>query len=234
MSAGKNPYLRYRIIHQCLKGTARTCWSAKDLLKKLADNDLSIEDRTLKEDIRDMRFNETLGYFAPIIYSHFHKGYSYSDPDYTIDSFEITDDELRALKVVSDILRSNTRLKLFEDFTSAVTKILRRSLKFDKRFVIEHQGINFGLEIDGLYSEMLEFFIEPVITQKPVAVELCHDNYGHTTDVVHPYYLKHYQSKWYILVYSQMQKQIFHYELHEFRGARVIEENFIPIKSILS
>jgi hypothetical protein len=55
---------------------------ADDCYEKL-DNEVSL--RTIENDICAMRYNEGLGYYAPIENDHSRKGYVYTDTDYSID-----------------------------------------------------------------------------------------------------------------------------------------------------
>jgi len=52
--------------------------------------------RTIAEDIRAMRNDEYLGYFAPIKYDRYKNGYYYEYPDYSIDNIPINNEELQA------------------------------------------------------------------------------------------------------------------------------------------
>ena len=66
MPVGKYPYIRYRIIDECLRSKNKNFWSMQDFLERLARKDICVSDRTVKTDLWFMRFDPQLGYNAPI------------------------------------------------------------------------------------------------------------------------------------------------------------------------
>jgi len=65
----------------------------------------------MKEDTR-------LGYYAPIEYDSKLKAYKYSDPDYSINNFSLTSEEINALQFYAECLQVFSGYKLFDSYTS--------------------------------------------------------------------------------------------------------------------
>jgi hypothetical protein len=92
----KRPLFRYKVINRCLRSKSKKHWTSQELLKKLREDDLPVELRTLRRDIQEMCSDPRLGYLAPIKYSKKHEGYYYENSDYTIE-LNMTPNELDVL-----------------------------------------------------------------------------------------------------------------------------------------
>ena len=101
MPQTKNPHLRYRLIDDLLRNLRKE-YNFNDLLEaiinKLLDQDqLTIRERQLRKDIKDMRSD--IGFSAPVEAnnSRKHPIYSYSDPDFSIKENALNPQELAKL-----------------------------------------------------------------------------------------------------------------------------------------
>src|SRR5687767_7045079 len=124
MGAGKQPVLRYRILHSCFASKQRY-WTIEELQKRLASDDHFITDRMIKNDIYDMRYNEQVGYHAPISYCKRNKGYHYTDPNFTLDGVPLNEDEVRSLSIVVNLLKQFKGAQFVRLFEGAVDKVVR-------------------------------------------------------------------------------------------------------------
>jgi len=101
MPANKNALIRYKTIDRCLRNRYRR-WTIDDLVDACSDALYDMEGiakgiskRTVQADIQIMR-SDKLGYFAPIeVYDN--KFYRYADPDYSITTAAITDEDYDAV-----------------------------------------------------------------------------------------------------------------------------------------
>ncbi|MDP1621278.1 MAG: hypothetical protein Q8M08_02960 [Bacteroidales bacterium] len=88
MPANKYALIRYRVINRCLKDFQ---FASMDKLIQVCEDALSmspISERTIYQDLKDMREDDQLGYNAPIKLNR-DKGYYYDDPDYSIDNIPL-------------------------------------------------------------------------------------------------------------------------------------------------
>jgi hypothetical protein len=79
-------------------------WQKEELLQKFQEIDLNVNMRTLSRDLEDMRYDDRLGYNAPINFCRRNGGYFYRDENYSID-LNFGPKELEALKVLMEFLR---------------------------------------------------------------------------------------------------------------------------------
>jgi predicted DNA-binding transcriptional regulator YafY len=95
----KRPFFRYKVINRCLKSKTKRYWSMEDFLKKLLENDLVVNLRTLRRDIYEMRYDQLLGFNAPIAFSRKNGGYYYTDESFSIE-LEFGPAEFAALRTL--------------------------------------------------------------------------------------------------------------------------------------
>lgn len=88
MPTAKSMLCRYQIINMCLSSKVKRYWSQHALIAKLADNDICVSRRTLMHDIDAMRYDQRLGYNAPIVFCKANKGFYYNQEDYSINKLD--------------------------------------------------------------------------------------------------------------------------------------------------
>src|SRR6056297_2613099 len=99
-----NAYIRYRVINSMLKNGGRANISEMIHACEEALDIHPIGKRTIEADIYAMRYDDRLGFEAPIEYNRTLRVYHYSDPDYSIDRFPINEEEIQTLRFAATIL----------------------------------------------------------------------------------------------------------------------------------
>ncbi len=206
MGAGKNPYLRYRIIHSCLSDPRKKFWSIQHLIDRMLEHDLTVDKRSIERDIEMMRYDQQLGYFAPIAYNRKEKGYYYTSAHFSLEKLPLNEDDLQALSLAANILHQYKSAKLVQQFEGMVDRLSKMVAHLrqpnNKLIAFEH----------SLYYKGREYFdaLLQAITQRQA---LCisylkfdaTENHEH---VFHPYFLKEYRDRWYALGYSEARESI--------------------------
>lgn len=201
MPLNKEALIRYRVINRCLVDfkyvskarLTRACEEALDIAP--------IGERTIDQDIHDMRHDRGLGFYAPINFSREHNGYYYGDPSYSIDSIPLNEEELEALSFASTMLEQYRHIDLFSTFTGAVQKIveavnIRRMLKSESSYsFVQFESVP---EMKG--NELLKPVIEAI--RDRTVLEILHQRFDSDKayrHIVHPYLLKEYRNRWYLI-----------------------------------
>lgn len=125
MPLTKSAFCRYQIINGCLTSKAKRYWSQFDLLHKLEENDIYVSRRTLMIDIEAMRFDERLGYRAPIEFCKRNEGYYYTDEDYSISKLNLTTEEIETLVLASSLIKPYDGLTCLKNFPTIIEKIVK-------------------------------------------------------------------------------------------------------------
>jgi predicted DNA-binding transcriptional regulator YafY len=201
MPVNRNALIRYRTIDNCLKNRYRR-WTLEDLVEACSDTlyeyegiDKGVSKRTVQMDIQMMR-SDKLGYNAPIIVAE-KKYYSYEDPEYSITNIPLTDQDLDKLSEVVEILRQFKGFSHFQELSGMVQRLENKiyAAKTNQEPVIDFEKND---NLKGL--EYIETLYQAII--KKCAVELCYQSFkarSASTFHFHPYYLKEYRNRWFVI-----------------------------------
>jgi predicted DNA-binding transcriptional regulator YafY len=210
MSLGKNPVLRYRIINSCFTNKQQRYWSLQELINKLADHDLIVERRSIERDLESMRHDDRVGYHAPIAFCRKNKGYHYTDPDYSIDKLPLSAEDVEAFELIVESFKrfkGAEVLSQVEGMFDKLDKVVMGKLKPRRNSDVSYTVVDFekmpyckGIEhFDSLY--------QAIIKQQPLNVSYRKfDNEKTTMHLFHPYLLKEYKFRWYVLGFSERRR----------------------------
>jgi predicted DNA-binding transcriptional regulator YafY len=202
MGAGKNPYLRYRIIHSCLSNKQHRYWTLQQLVEKLDTHDLPVDKRSVERDLETMRHDERLGYHAPIAYDRKEKGYHYTDPHFSIDKIPLTEEDLQALSLAANILNQYKGAKVVQQFEGMVDKLGKavnhlRQPQNNKLIAFENTPYYKG-------HDFFDAILKAISDQQPLCITYRKfDSHQNDAHVLHPYFLKEYRGRWYVLGHSE-------------------------------
>lgn len=210
MPTNKEALIRYRVINRCLielKYVSRArliqaCEEALDIAP--------IGERTINQDIHDMREDERLGYLAPIAFSREKSAYYYEDPDYSIDKIPINSEEMNALSFASSLLQQFKEVDILRTFSAAVNKISdaihihRLQQKTEISDYIQFETVPF---FKG--SEHLKTLAENIAAKEVIVLNHQRFDAENTRKhIVHPYFLKEYRNRWYLIALDNELKEL--------------------------
>jgi predicted DNA-binding transcriptional regulator YafY len=202
MATNKNALIRYRIIDSCLTSKHKKHWSIPEFIEKIAEQDTMVEKRTIEQDLQAMRNDERLNFNAPIAYCHINRGYYYTDPNYTIGTVPLTNDDFDLLTLAINILQQYMGTPIAAQFKGVVDKlgkVLSHLKRPDKHNIIDFEGSPFYKGHD---------FFEPVYqaADKKQPVHITYKKFDDAEErehVFHPYFMKEFRNRWYVLGYSE-------------------------------
>ena len=222
MPKNKEALIRYRVINKCLLDkTYVTRQELKEACEKALDI-CPIGERTIDADIYAMRNDDRLGYHAPIIMNR-GRGYYYEDPGYSIDNIPLNEDELESIIFASKLLEQFKGVEIFEKFTGSVQKLVnavnvyRHNDEDTYRNFIEFEKVD---EAKG--TEFLEPLIDALKNGKVLSIEYkTFTAKKKTVNTIHPYLLKEYRNRWYLIGYNEKYSGIRTYSLDRFVSLEV-------------
>lgn len=199
MPTNSNASLRYRILDRCFSNTHRK-YTIDDLLdivnEKLCDKGkCSISMRQLRKDIQDMR--DRVMYDAPI--KAYPLGgrkcyYRYSDPDFSIFNNELSLEEVENLHATIDMLGKYRGIPAYAWLEEVVSNLeCRFGIKANAENLVSFEQ-NEQLKGIGFLSEV----IEAAINHQPLDIDYCTFNGKEIKMLVHPYYIKQYNGRWFL------------------------------------
>ncbi len=225
MAVTKNALIRYKTIDKCLQNQYRE-WTLEDLihacsqaLYEFEGRDVNVSRRTIQMDLQLMR-SDKLGYNAPIeVYDK--KFYRYAEPDYSITNIPLTESDMGVLSETMAMLKQFQDFSLFGEFKGIFNKLEDKIYtKKNIRGAIIHLDKNEGLKgleyLDELYQSILKEMVV-ILTYKSFKAR-------HPKVIVfHPYLLKEYNNRWFVLGKPHAEEQLLTLALDRIMG---IDYNF--------
>lgn len=236
MPKNKEALIRYRVINRCIRDyTYVTKMQLVEACEKALDIS-PIGERTIDGDIHSMRNDNGLGYYSPIKFDRNRKAYYYDPSDYSIDNIPLNDDELQSLTFAATLLDQFKNVEIFSKFTGSVQKIvdavnIRRVQ--DEKGKLDFVDFEKAPFVKG--SEFLDLIIK-AIRQKQVlkiTYHAFHSEKDHHHDI-HPYLLKEYRNRWYLIGFHDYFREIRIYGLDRIVSIKenpklaYIKSNFSP------
>jgi len=208
MAVNKDALVRYKILDACFRNTGRK-YSAKDLieecnkaLQEIYPNGNGISRRQLYYDIAFMESTEGWGIELNRIRDGNKIFLSYTDPSFSINNMPLNELEISHLKTAIEILSQFKGMPQFE-FVHELLPKLKQGIDSEaaKLTIIDFdanpylKGIDFlgVLHAAILYKKVLNILYHPFTEENPSLLE------------IHPYYLKQYNNRWFLLGYNPEQ-----------------------------
>ena len=209
MPANKYALIRYRTIDRCLRNEGRP-FPSKEELRLACEEALfgsegdRISTSTIEKDLNAMRYDGALGYHAPIAYHRDERGYYYEDEDFSIDNLQLNDEELDAIRFAARTLIQYRNVPLFSQFGQAIGKIddrLRMAPDLDTAELDSVVQFESAMATRG--SEHLSPLLQAIKANQVVAITYRKfQAAGADTLSIHPYLLKEYRNRWYVIAWN--------------------------------
>ena len=229
MPAIKNALLRYRIIDRSIRNEYNP-YPTKEQLRQACEEEiygtsegLHICHSTIEKDIFAMRMEHD----APIAYSKREKGYYYTNDEFTMDDVPLTEKDISAIKAASTILHQFKSTSLFSQYQFAIDKILDRAVSSQQKFSNTENNIQFETLPTISGNEYLESVLEAIKKRNVLQFEY----YNYIKDVktirrVHPYLLKEYRNRWYLIGKSELKNKVITFGLDRISNLQTLENLF--------
>ena len=220
MPISKNALRRHFILDECFSNFGRK-YFIEDLMEKCD----GISRRQIFEDI-DF-FISTSGWDAPL--EKYKDGkrtyYRYSNKDFTIRNRPITDEEMLQLQATVDMLSRFHGLPQFDLIQSLIDTIKSRTkieLKSSNSSVISLQSNEYVAGTDFI-SELFNY----IVNKTPIKVEYQTFHKGKRSWIIHPYYLKQYNNRWFLIGLNDEYRSFTHIGLDRIQSIDTVHTPYI-------
>lgn len=229
MAISKSAYKRYRVIDKLLRNEFKPYPTLDDIVEACENSlDYSPSSDTIEKDIRNMKQADVLD--APIEYCRKNKGYKYTNPNYSINSIPLTEEDITTIKEALDLIKNIGGKRVNERFSEAIQKILATySEEFpdgnSQRKIIQTDYVEGAKGYENFNK-----LYEACKNQNPISFA----HYSYNTRefkavIVHPILLKEFENRWYLIGYSET-----HNAIRTFGLDRIYEPLFLKRKYIES
>jgi len=215
MPKNKDALIRYRVINKCflekknvtLKELVTACEEALDISP--------LSERTIEADIRAMRYDRGLGYNAPIKMNRSKGVYYYDDPAYSIDNIPLNEEELDSLLFASRLLEQFKDIELFRTFKGSIDKLVEAVNVYH---LPEYKDIRNFIEFERVEytkgTNLLKELIDAIKNRSVIKIEYHSFTSPRSTfHILHPYHLKEYRNRWFLIGYNEQFSDIRTYGL---------------------
>lgn len=227
MPKNKSALLRYRIIDGCLTNTMHPYPSLEAIQKKIEQQlDKSISSSMINKDFSAMK--EIYG--APIAYHKQKGGYYYSEDNFSISEFPLTEEEREALDFSTALLQQIRGTRLFQQFENAINKVIE-GYRISKIAGIEQrQFLQVEEPVRPQDSPYLEQLLQSIIHQQPLAIT--YQGYGREPKLhqFSAHLLKEYRNCWYVVGYSDRGKNLLMFALDRIKNIANSDSGYIKVE----
>lgn len=208
MPVNKNALIRYQTIDRCLSNRQRR-WTLVDLIAACVatlseyEGKTELSRRTLQLDIQAMRSGK-LGYKAPIVVVD-KRYYEYADPAFSINKSPVDARDLQQLWEAIKLLRQFPdfpHLQQLEDMAARLEDSIQIGPRDDRAVVDLEQNP----DLEGL--QWLPPLHQYILNQEVLKVSYQRFGRKPMSHEVHPYLLKEYRNRWYLIAYHQYRREI--------------------------
>ncbi|MFT6335413.1 MAG: putative DNA-binding transcriptional regulator YafY [Halioglobus sp.] len=192
--------------------------AVSDALYEYEGIDKGISKRTVQGDIQMMR-SDKLGYNAPITVID-KRYYTYEDKDYSITNIPLTDQDLSHLTEAVEFLKQFQGFSHFKQLGGMVQKLEDHiySAKEKQKPVISFDS---NPNLRGL--EYLDQIYQAIIKKTVLKISYQSFKAKQPTDVeFHPYLLKEFNNRWFILGRKGGQRNVINYALDRIQGIELL------------
>ncbi len=206
MPVNLDALIRYHTIDKCLQNhykkwrwedLASSCFQALDDIRYRSEKN-TVSKRTLENDIKILRSN-TLGYNAPIICKN--GMYSYSDPNYSIKNASLTQSDIKHISFAIQTLKQYKGFSFFDSLKEILDRLEH------KVSIQLHENLTRFIHFEDTYSPTGTHFIDDVLDaiQHQQVLKIRYQKFysdDETENILHPYLLKEFKSRWYVLGFN--------------------------------
>ncbi len=226
MAKSKHAFGRYQLIDRELR--KRPFVKTKEIQELIiTEFGISVSLRQIELDLEAMASDSLLGYYAPIVKNNRQKAFEYSDRTYSINKFNLKEEEIIALKFHAASLNQYKEYGLFRDFSNVLQKVVEAvdiNSKINKntnsKLIVQTDNLT-----PGKGGEYLGKIAEAI--DKRVKIQFNYRKFDDKTPKVwkcDPYLLKEYKNRWYLICKIAETGEIMTFALDRITGVEKIDE----------
>lgn len=227
MATNKNARLRYEALDKCLSNFSRKYY-IEDLQKACCDyltkelcTDTTVSKRQVYTDLKEMEISPSM--HAPIkaYQDGQRKYYRYSQEGFSI--VDLTDDELTGLEATVNMLSSFRGMPQFDWMTDIVRK-LKKKYKVSES---QKNILSFDSNVDLRGIDRFKELFNCIINEQPIRIT--YEPFGRESfdAEIHPYFLKQYNNRWFLLGFNPKYKDISVFALDRINNVESVNVKFI-------
>ena len=229
MSINKNAYLRYQVLDKCFSNRYRMFFiddlldEVNKALEEFNGDGSKVEKRQLFDDIKFME--SEAGFSIPL--ERIRQGkkvyYRYSEADFSIQNQKISDDEIETINSALMVLLRFRGIPQFEWVNEIFPKLQSAFQDEDPKEIISFDQNEYLIGLDNLPT------LYKSITNKSALI-IEYQSFKNTKPkqlIIHPYYLKQFNKRWFMFGLNDQDKLIYNLPLDRIKSISQSSEKYI-------
>jgi len=230
MPINKSAYRRYRVIDQLVRNKMKRFPTMTEIIDACWEKlEIDTSPETIQKDIAKMRESPPEGFDAPIYYDYKGKGYAYSDPDYELGGVSLID--IETIRESIEFIQTIGGSRISEKFNHAMEKILSTSLEEFSTGNTKQAILQTMNPPRSRGFEHFDLFYKACREKNPVS--LVHYSYkkrNFSALTIHPFMIKEFENKWYVMGFSEKHNQIRTFGLDRVFDPFLLKKKYIPVE----
>lgn len=229
MPANKFALIRYRVIDRLISNKYKPYPNMFDIIDACEEAlGKSVSLSTIEKDINAMKYDSQLGFMAPIAFSKEHQGYFYEEEDFSINEIPLSHEEVNAIRLAAQTIGQFKEVGIFKHYGAAIDKILNKlSLGSQEENEGNQAFIQFEYQPTVRGNTLLPEILEAIKQRKTLSFDYESFKDGaRGSKRVHPYLLKEYGNRWYLIAFDTERKALRTYGLERMDKLRVHTESY--------
>lgn len=226
MPSNKNASIRYKILNECFTTPGKQRWTKMELVERVSEKlfeggfiqKAGISERTIAKDIHDLKQH----WEAPIKCTN--GRYGYTDPSFNLEKTPLKPEEIKVLQEAFALLRQFPNLPHLDALEALLLKINRDTRQFD----LTAQTIQFenNPEVQGL--NWLRQLYTAIGKREVLNVEYQPFQGPLEKITFHPYLLKEWRNRWYVVGRHQEKNRAWNLALDRIKVLHPSIRPFLP------
>lgn len=228
MATNKHARLRYEALDKCLSNFSRKFY-IEDLQEAVChylSNELSeyisVSRRQIYKDMKEMQTAPSM--HAPIVayWDGQRKYYRYGIEGFSI--VDLTDEELLELESTVNMLASFRGMPQFDWIHDIINKLKKKyKVRSENKSIL-----SFDSNVDLVGIDRFRELFGYILNEQPIKVQYSPFHSSSFEAIIHPYYLKQYNNRWYLLGLFPEKMNISVYPLDRIKSVGPVKIPFIP------
>lgn len=231
MNLSRSAFRRYKVIDELLRNKYRKYPKMEDIIDACREK-LHFEPtrETIQKDIAHMKAPSPNGFDAPIYFNRFHHGYEYTDPNYCLHGIQMKQEEMDALLDAVDLIREIGNKRVSNQLNHAIEKLVFTTLAERQDQSTESPTLQLMQAPTSRGFELFDFLWSATKNKHVLSfVYFSYESRQFDAVILHPFLIKEFENRWYILGYSERKQTIQTFGFDHISDPLIIDTCFIPI-----
>lgn len=229
--------LRYKVLNDCFRNRHRK-YTIDDLveacanaMERIYDDSKGVSKRTIQNDINNLQMPPYSISLDENLYDGRKRVYRYVNPEYSIPLFRISDIERDKLQDAIDVLDRYSGVPQYDWVRFCLSQVAGGIFMDDNRSIISFQN---NPDLRGL--EHFEDLLSAIAQRRPLKLKYQpYPFYNNDEQIerdveiltVHPYHLKQYNNRWFLLALAEQKDKIGVYPLDRIVSFKPLQKTYI-------